>query len=391
MTNRNTVLIVDDIEMNRAMLAEIFAGEYNVLEAVDGAHALEALRANEPSVAVVLLDVIMPSMTGLKVLEILRNEGFLEHIPVVLITSDTSSESRRHGHELGVSDIIPKPFDSSIVKRRVENVIELYNHKNNLEQMVEIQTRELREQARQLQEQAQQLRRQAQKLKATNEIIIDSLGTIIEYRNLESGQHIRRIRLFTEMLLHVVAESYPEYELTLERIEVITNASVLHDVGKIAIADSILLKPGALTDEEFEIMKSHTLRGCEILASLQGMEDKEYLDCCYEICRSHHERWDGKGYPDGLIGDEIPIGAQVASIADVYDALTSPRVYKPAFSHEKAVEMIFGGECGVFSPKILSAFESVMDRFSSLKTVISDDLSKHSYSDMNSLVASPTQ
>lgn len=342
MEHRNQILIVDDMELNRVLLCELFQTDYAVLEAENGLDALNLILKNRDSIAVILLDIVMPIMDGFQLMERLQQEGILKRIPVILITADTFRDSEINGLNLGASDIIIKPFDPHIVKKRVQNSVELYQHKNHLEDLVEHQTRRLME---------------------TNDFVVDALSTVIEYRSLESGQHIRRIRIFTRTLLEQMAKDCPEYALTRARIDTITSASAMHDIGKIAIPDSILLKPGRLTPEEFEVMKSHSAKGCEVLKAFRRMEDKAYLRYSYDICRYHHERWDGRGYPDGLKGDEIPVCAQAVSIADVYDALTSPRVYKPAYSHEKAMEMILGGECGAFSEKLLGCFKKVAKKF----------------------------
>ena len=246
-----------------------------------------------------------------------------------------------------MADFVHRPFDNRLVRKRVRNVVSLYQYQEELEQKVEKQTSVLRKQFRLLQQQAESLRRSKEK-------VIDILGTVVEYRNLESGEHIKRVKGYTRILAERLQQDYPEYELTQERIEVIVAASALHDVGKIAIPDSILLKPGKLTQEEFEYMKSHTTKGCEILNSIEDAWDEEYKKVSYVICRHHHERYDGKGYPDGLKGEDIPITAQIVSIADVYDALVNERVYKSAFSKEKAFQMIVTGECGVFYRSFLT-------------------------------------
>ncbi|MCQ4637280.1 diguanylate cyclase [Anaerovorax odorimutans] len=342
---RDTILIVDDMEINRTILCSLFKDEYQLLEAENGEQALLLLNQYHSSIAIMLLDVVMPEKNGYQVLEEMNGNGLLSEVPVIVITADDSLEGELRAFDLGASDIIAKPFEPHVVKRRVDNIIELYLHRHNLEDLVD---------------------EQAIKLRESNDVLIDALSSVIEYRSLESGQHIKRIRLLTKVLLEEVRESCPEYGLNEHKINAIASASAMHDIGKIAIPDNILNKPGRLTYEEFEIMKTHSLKGCEILASLSRMEDKEYLRYAYNICRHHHERWDGNGYPDGLAGDAIPICAQVTGIADAYDALTSDRVYKKAIAHERAVEMILNGECGVFSPKLLSCFQNVKQQMAVL-------------------------
>lgn len=357
--NRTTILIVDDIDINREILCEIFKEEYSILEADRGELAMELLHKKKDEICVVLLDVIMPGMNGFEVLGQMKEKGLLSKIPVLLITAETSMDVEKKGYQMGVSDIIRKPFDSYIIEQRVKNIIELYYHKNNLEQQVEEQTKILRKQF-------MVLKKQAEQLKDTNNRIIDTMSTVVEFRNMESGEHIKRIKGFTRVLAEFAAKYYKEYGLNDEKIEVIVSASSLHDVGKIAIPDNILLKPARLTAEEFEIMKSHTTRGCEILDTITDIQDKTYHEASYEICRHHHERFDGRGYPDGLKGDDIPIAAQIVSVADVYDALVSERVYKAAYTKEEAYRMIQEGECGMFSPKLLECLKMAKDKMEAL-------------------------
>ncbi len=342
---KRKILVVDDVELNRAILAELFHDAYEVLEAENGLQALELLEEHHEDVLVVLLDVIMPVMDGFEMLRNMALRQWRERIPVVLITSENSDDALLKGYELGVSDIINKPFNPNIVKRRVANTVELYLHKRELETLVL--------------KQVETLDKQAQKLNRINEFIIDTLSTVVEFRSCESGKHIRRVRDMTRLLLESLSARYPEYALAPGTIEKIASAASMHDIGKIAIPDAVLNKPGRLTPEEFEIMKTHSIKGCEFLQSINEGQEEEYYRYCYDICRSHHERWDGSGYPDGLAGNGIPIWAQVVSLADVYDALTSERVYKSAYSHAQAVSMIVNGECGVFNPKLMTSFLSI--------------------------------
>lgn len=351
MCQRDTILIVDDLEMNRAILSELFQDEYHLLEAENGEQALLLLKQYHKNIAITLLDVVMPVMDGYQVLKEIGGNGILEEVPVVVITADNSLEGELQAFDLGASDIIVKPFEPHVVKRRVHNIIELYLHKHNLENMVE---------------------EQARKLKESNDVLVDSLSSVIEYRSLETGQHIKRIRLLSKVLMEEVQKNCPEYGLNRQKIEVIASASVLHDIGKIAIEDRILNKPGRLTPEEFEIMKTHTVKGCQILDNLGRMSDQQYLQYAYNICRYHHERWDGRGYPEGLVGDAIPICAQVVSIVDAYDALTSDRVYKKAVPHQQAANMIMNGECGTYSPRLLECFKNVQPALAALSKAYSD-------------------
>lgn len=356
---REKILIVDDIELNREILAVALGNEYPIMEAGDGEQAIRILKEHFHEVAAVLLDLIMPKADGYEVLKYMHEAGLMAHIPVLVISAASGTDDERICLEMGVSDFIHKPFDSMTVRSRVKNIVELFMYKNRLEDRVRIQTENLKRQN-------ELLIQQAEKIKASNEKIIDVLGTVVEYRNLESGEHIKRVKGFTRILANKAAQKYPEYNLTPARINIIVAASALHDVGKISIKDSILLKPGRLSADEFEYMKSHTVRGCDILDQIDGAWDREYARVSYVICRYHHERYDGKGYPDGLSGEDIPIEAQLVSIADVYDALVSDRVYKEAIDKNKAYHMILMGECGVFSPKLMECFRETKEEFENL-------------------------
>ncbi|MBD5115692.1 MAG: response regulator [Ruminococcaceae bacterium] len=338
---KDSLLIVDDVEINRAILAETFKNEYNIIEAANGIEAIRALK-NNLNISAVMLDLVMPEMGGMDVLREMNKTGDIFRIPVFIVTSCDSEDTFVDAYELGAVDVIAKPFIFHFLKCRVANIIELYRHRNNLETTVN---------------------EQLARLNSMNRSMVETLASVIEFRNCESGEHVKRISFVTNLLMTAVSEMYSEYYCTKELIDRVSMASVLHDVGKISIPDVILNKPAKLTHDEFEIMKGHTVRGCEILSSIPNdMMDKDVYDMCYDVCRHHHERWDGGGYPDGLKGDDISVYAQVVAIADVYDALTSPRVYKAAYSHEKALEMIFNGECGCFNPKILKAFEMIADK-----------------------------
>ncbi|MDY2699618.1 MAG: HD domain-containing phosphohydrolase [Suilimivivens sp.] len=356
---RNKILIVDDVEINRELLEEILKDEYEILQAENGKQALQVLEKFHDDIAVMLLDLIMPEMDGLTLLEEMNQKPWSNQIAVVIISSENTVQTEARCFELGVSDFVHRPFNNRLVRKRVRNVATLFQYQQELEQKVEKQTETLRKQYKLLQLQAEQL-------KQSKANVIDILGNVVECRNLESGEHIKRVKGYTRILGERLMEDYPEYGLTKEKMEIIVSASALHDIGKIAVPDAILLKPGKLTQEEFEYMKSHTTRGCEILNNIKNVWDKEYGTVSYEICRHHHERYDGKGYPDGLKGEEIPVSAQIVSIADVYDALVNERVYKSAFSKEKAFQMIVTGECGIFSPKLLECFWNVRKDFENL-------------------------
>ena len=339
---RKNILIVDDIKINRIILYELFHDQYNVLEAENGKIALDLIAEYGNSIAIVLLDIVMPVMDGFGMLKQMIKDGSINKMPVIMITASSDEEMALKGYSMGVVDIINKPFNPEIVSRRVQNTVDLFLHKYYLEDMVERQTKTLEH--------------QNEMLRMSNSFIIDALSTAVEFRNQESGQHIRRMHALTKMLLNNLAVRCGKYNLSPDKIEKISDASAMHDIGKIAIADAILLKPGRLTAEEFEIMKTHTTKGCEILQSINFTGDQEYFKYCHDICRHHHERWNGRGYPDGLVGDEIPVCAQVVSLTDVYDALVSDRVYKTAFTHETSVNMIVSGECGEFNPELIYTF-----------------------------------
>lgn len=356
---REKVLIVEDMEINREILVNILEDEYAILQARDGVEALEIIEREKDDLVAILLDLIMPNMDGFEVMKVLRDKGLMKKIPVLVISASNQPATEAKCLEFGVADFIGKPFDSAIVKKRVRNGAYYYVYKNDLEQRVDEQTAKLREQNRMLKE-------QADKLREVNESIIDMLGAVVEYRSLESGQHIQRVKGYTRILGTYVMYEYPEYNLTESELDVIVAASALHDVGKVAIPDCILLKPGRLTDEEFKEMKEHTTRGCKILENIKELWEGHYGKASYDICRYHHERYDGRGYPDGMAGEDIPISAQLVAIADVYDALTNDRCYKKAFSPEEAYNMIVHGDCGTFSAKILTAFEKTRNQFERL-------------------------
>ena len=330
--NKSQILLVDDSAMSRMILKEILGGDYSILEAENGQECLEKMQAEAGNIALVLLDINMPVLDGFEVLKAMNVNHTIEDIPVIMISSDDSDAAIRRSYELGASDYVTRPFDARIVYRRVTNTIKLYAKQRRLVQMVSDQIR-----ARE----------------NNTDMLVGVLSHIVEFRNGESGAHVRHIRIVTELLLHRLLEISSQYPITAEQQDNIPLASALHDIGKIGIDETILNKPGKLTPEEFEVVKTHSMLGAEMLHQLENFNEQPLLQTAYEITRWHHERWDGRGYPDGLKGDEIPISAQLVALADVYDALTSERCYKKAFSHEKAVQMILNGECGAFNPLLL--------------------------------------
>lgn len=355
---RDIALIVDDVEMNREILMEILEDEYKILEAEDGAEAMRLIDAHHQDIAVVLLDIVMPEMDGAMLLKKLKEKGYQEEFPVLLVTGEASLELVEKCFENGASDFIRKPVSAGKLRERILKLTKLYGQKDKFEEQMERQKRTLKSQY-------QLLQKHTERQKLADEKIIDILGTVIEYRNLEGGNHIPRIKKYTKILARQLMEDNPEYDLTEHRIKVIVAASALHDVGKIMIPDSILLKSGKLTQEETEYLESHTIRGCEIIADVaESFEwNKEYSDCCMEIARSHHEKFDGSGYPDGLVGDKIPISAQIVSLADCYETLISENIHHSAVSAEEAYNRIIQGACGVFSGKLLECFRKSRKAF----------------------------
>lgn len=339
-SSKPIILIVDDSEINRAILAEMLGNEYDIIEAEDGSQAIAILQKYSVQLSVVLLDIVMPVMDGYEVLTVMNENRWIDEVPVIMISAENSSSHIERAYELGVTDFIGRPYDAAVVRRRVINTILLKTKQRNLERLVADQIYEKEK---------------------NNKLMIHILSHIVEFRNGESGLHVLHVQTFTEMLLRRLIKMTDKYNIDSSDISLISNASALHDIGKIAIPDEILNKPGRLTDEEFAIMKTHSMAGASMLENLPLDGGDPLVKKAYEICRWHHERYDGRGYPDGLKGDEIPISAQIVSLADVYDALTSERVYKKAFTHETALKMILGGECGTFNPMILECLESIAD------------------------------
>lgn len=337
---KDKVLIVDDSELNREFLSDILEDDYELLLSENGFDALIQMKNNLNDIALVLLDLVMPEMDGFKVLSYMKKYNWIQDIPVVIISSDFSAENIEKAYELGAEDFINRPFNVSIVKRRVSNLITLYAKQKKLKNIVTQQIYE--------------------KEKRSN-LMISILSHIVEFRNGESGLHVLHINNITEKLLHSLVRNHEDIRLSSSEIALIRTASSLHDIGKISIPTEILNKPGRLTQEEFEIMKTHSQIGSDMLSSLKLGKKDPLIQVSYEICRWHHERWDGRGYPDGLKGDEIPLSAQVVSLADVYDALTSERCYKKAIPHEEAMQMILDGKCGAFNPKLLAALIDIED------------------------------
>ena len=352
---------MDDVDFNRDMLSMMLEDTFRIVEAEDGEQAMDIMDADTDEIAVVLLDLVMPKLSGKDVLRLINEKKYLDRFPVLIITGETSPEVEEECLEFGISDFVKKPFNPAIVRQRVKNAETLFTYKHHLEEKVA-------EQTSQLQAQAESLRQQNIRLEQMNENTIELLSDVVEMRNRESGMHVRRVKGFTRILAEDIMENYPEYQLDEHKVDLISLASSMHDVGKIMISDTVLLKPGKFTPEEFDLMKNHTVYGCNVLDQAHHIWDDDYYKLCWQICRYHHEKWDGKGYPEGLTGDEIPISAQIVAMADCFDALTTERVYKREYTPDEAYMMILNGECGQFNPKLQESFKRCREQFATLAT-----------------------
>ncbi len=337
---KRKILIVDDSEINRSLLSDMLSSEFDILEAENGMEASAILHNQEHEISLMLLDIVMPVMDGFEMLTVMNKNGWIKSVPVIMISAETVPSYMDKAYDLGVLDYISRPFDERVVQRRVTSTIMLAAKQKELAHMV---TEQLYEKEK------------------DNRLMIEILSNIVEFRNGESGLHVLHVHTLTELLLKKLIEKTDKYNISKKDISLICTASALHDIGKIAIPSEVLNKPGRLTKEEFEIMKTHSAAGAEMLSRIPLRESDPLIQVGFQICRWHHERYDGRGYPDGLEGEQIPIAAQVVALADVYDALTSERVYKAAFSHEKAVEMIVNGECGVFNPILMECLLEIAE------------------------------
>lgn len=336
--SKKKILVVDDSELNRAILADMLKDDYEILEARDGVEAVATVQQHDNEIALMLLDIVMPKMDGFEVLKVMNKGGWIDHIPVIMISAEASSQYISKAYDMGVTDYIVRPFDSKVVHHKANNTIMLHAKQKMLQGMVTEQIYQREKQSGQM---------------------VEILSNIVEFRNGESGLHVLHVRMITEMILKKLAEKTDKYNLDKEKISMISTASMFHDIGKIAIDEKILNKPGRFTAEEFEIMKTHAAIGADMLKKAAWREGGGLLELGYDICRWHHERYDGRGYPDGLAGEEIPIWAQAVAMADVYEALTSKRVYKPAYMHEKSLLMIVDGECGAFNPLLIECLKEL--------------------------------
>lgn len=344
-SNKPKILIVDDSQINRMMLSELLGDEYDILEAADGREAISVVSVNPYEIDLVVLDLVMPVMDGFKTLEVMKERGWLTSIPVIVVSADDDNVSMEKVYDMGAVDFFPRPYNSAVIHNRINNTLALYRKQKRLVGVVEEQVTATETYSRQM---------------------IDILGNIVEFRNGESNLHIHNVQVITRILLERVAELTNKYDLTNKKIMLISTASALHDIGKIAIDENVLNKPGKLTPEEFELVKTHSAIGANMIKAMPEFkqsvnDDNGIYKYAYEICRWHHERWNGFGYPDGLKGEEIPISAQAVAMADVYDALTSERCYKPAFEHSKAVKMILDGDCGAFNPLLYNCLRDTAD------------------------------
>lgn len=351
MIAHDTLLLACGTAEGRSALREIFSEEFNLLEADNNQQMMLLLEQNHHCIACVLLDIATSDKLDMSVVEAVQRSERLRTAPIVVITPAADHEMMVRAFEMGAIEAVTADCDPFVLHKRVQNIVDLHRHKWHLETMVQ---------------------EQASILRHSNDAMVDVLSSLIEYRSVESGQHILRIRRFTEVLLRELQRSCPRYELTDSAISIISSAAALHDIGKISIPDAILNKPGKLTPQEWEVMKSHAVTGSSIVESLGHVANHEYLRYAYNICRYHHERWDGSGYPDGISGDNIPICAQVVGLADAYDALTTRRVYKEAYSYDRAINMILNGECGVFSTRLLECFKRVTGKFAELAQSYAD-------------------
>ena len=357
MSEKEKILIADDSAMNRAILTEMLGDGYEILEAENGRQAVSIMQTNV-DIDLLLLDIMMPEMDGFDVLAMMNKYHWIDDIPVIMISAENASSYVERAYDLGATDYISRPFDMAIVRRRVINTLMLYAKQKRLVRLVAEQVYEKEK---------------------SNSTMINILSHIVEFRNGESGLHVLHIQTATDILLRTLVRKNDKYNLSAADISLISTASALHDIGKINIPESILNKPGKLTKEEFDTMKTHTTTGAEILDKLPFQQESPLVKTAYAICRWHHERWDGRGYPDGLKGEDIPIAAQVVAMADVYDALTSERCYKKAFGHDKAMEMILNGECGQFNPLLLECLTDAGARLHAELSLASSGGSRRNY------------
>lgn len=344
MEKRDTILIIDDAEINHAILGQLFENEYKIADGINGLEGIQYIEQYQENIVMVLLDVQMPVMNGYQVMEFMREKNYMKQIPVILITSDDDGDAMERGYSLGASDVVKKPFEAKIVIQRIHNVIELYRHKNHLEELVQLQT--------------EKLNRQNEKLRQHNEGMMEIIKEIITYRNMESEQHIHYVEGYTEILARKYAALYPRSKMTEQKISYIVQAAGMHDLGKITMPDLLIKRQGRLLPEELEYLKEHTVKGSEIIKVMSEYQMGSLYRISYNVCKYHHEKYDGTGYPEGISGDKIPIEAQLVGLADMYDALVHVTTNKSLYSKDQAVRMLLDGACGELSPRMKECLEA---------------------------------
>lgn len=334
MDKRSKILIVDDMEINREILIALLEDNYDIIEAEDGEAAINKITAHIKELSIILLDLMMPNVDGFQVLEFLRKQN--STVPVIIITANNELEHEKRGLSMGAVDFISKPFDPDIVRYRVNTNVKLKNYQDHLELLVE------------------------QKIEQMAEMwasVLHAMADIVETRNLESGLHIKRTSIITRFIVNELNKrGVMGYIFSPQDTRFVYEAASLHDIGKIGIPDSILTKPGKLTDEEFEQMKTHTIIGKDIANKITEFSEEKFRQYCIDICVYHHERWDGRGYPFGIVGTNIPLAARIISVADTYDAITNNRSYRAGRSHEVAIGIINEMRGTQFDPYIVDVF-----------------------------------
>lgn len=350
---RDTILIIDDVEMDRAVLGQMFQENFKIAEEENGKAGIEYLEKHLNEIAMLLLDIKMPVMNGYEVMEYMKERNLMSQIPVILITGEEIDDAMERGYAMGASDVIFKPFSRRIVVQRVKNVVELYRHKSNLEEMVQSQTNQINE--------------QYDNLKEHHEHLVEILHDIIAYRNTESMQHIKYVQGYTKILANQYAKLYPRSRMTKKKIDIIVQAAEMHDVGKIAMPDFVINRPGRLSKAELELLKEHTIKGSKIMKVMFSFQGADYSRICHNVCLYHHEKYDGTGYPYGIEQDKIPIEAQLVALADMYDVLVNKSVNRQPVSKERAYYMLMNGECGELSPRMKECLQEAKSELEELR------------------------
>lgn len=360
------IIIIDEIGDNYNHLYKVLQKNYTVKRACDFEEFFSEFKRSKEDTVLIIINLDLLNTSEAEDLKTLKSTGALGKLSIVTINENSSNESEKLAYALGASDTIKKPFNIDyIIMKKINILVDMFNYQSDLQKILKIQAKKIYQQASKLIEQNNMLNK-------INTNLMESISSVVEWRDWETGKHVKRIRCFTNSLLNNVSRTLPKYTMSPQDIEIISMASTTHDLGKIAIPDSILLKPGKLTKDEFEVMKTHTTKGFEMIGSFNDIDVNNYLLYCKDICLYHHEKYDGKGYPNGLCGEEIPIWAQVVSVADCYDALVSNRPYKRPFTTKEAAKMIFDGECGAFSQEVLECFRNTLPEFENLSKVYSE-------------------